>query len=88
MCTVGLLVSYLCILEAFVSTFALLLYRKFTCAYFLHFWDDQSEQHQSSCSPKMISLLGMYSFLQKHMSKCPKIVMHFWCTFDAVLMQF
>ena len=81
MCTVGLLVSYLCILEVLVSTFAHLLYRKFTCAYLLHLWNDQSEQHQCSCSQKWFDYLGMYSLKKIHveMSKNDDaLLMHFW----------
>ena len=89
MCTVGLLVSYLCILEVLVSTFAHLLYRKFTCAYLLHLWNDQSEQHQCSCSQKWFDYLGMYWFFKKIHVEISKnddaLLMHFWCTFEALL---
>ena len=90
MCTVGLLVSYLCILEVFVSTFELLLYRKFTFAYLLHLWNEKSEQHQSYClSKKNVSPLGNVLILEKNKcQKCPKMLMQFWCSFDAVLIQF
>ena len=87
MCTVGLLVSYLCILEVFVSTFALLLYRQFTCAYLLHFWNDQSEQHQPSYSQKMISLLGHALIFAKKNVETYKnydaLLMQFWCNFET-----
>ena len=87
MCTVGLLVSYLCILEVYVSTFAFFLYRQFTCANLLHFWNDQSEQHQSSCSQKMVSLLGhALIFCKKNVETSKKydaLLMQFWCNFET-----